>query len=128
MERTEEQKVARAPVIVILGGEEYSIRQLTLDESAVWKQQVAKLLSDGFRQMKTDATEPEKFSTALLAFIIDSPNALIDLFFAYAKDLDRAEIEKIATETEIAVAWEKVRQVAFPLAQSLVETMGKMLP
>ena len=126
--RTEEDKVALASVFVSLGRKEYEIKPLPLAESRVWKKQVAKMLTEGYGQMKTDASEPDKFSTALLAFIIDSPETLIDLFFSYAKDLNREEIEKVATEAEIAVAWEKVREIAFPLAQTLVQTMGKMLP
>ncbi|MCJ7829310.1 MAG: hypothetical protein MUP81_06190 [Dehalococcoidia bacterium] len=128
MERTEEEKVARASVFVTLGGKEYEVRQLTLEESRIWKQSVTKLLTEGFKSTKVTADDPEKFSAALLTFMIDAPNALIGLFFSYAKDLNREEIEKIATESEVAVAWEKVREVAFPLAQTLVQTMGKMLP
>ena len=126
--RTEEQKIARASVSVILGGKEYEVKQLTLNESRVWKQQVAKLLTEGFKQTKVSSSDPEKFSEALLVFMIDAPNALVDLFFSYAKDVNREEIEEIATEAEISVAWEKVREVAFPLAQTLVQTMAKMLP
>ena len=126
--RTEEQKIARASVSVILGGKEYEVKQLTLNESRVWKQQVAKLLTEGFKQTKVSSSDPEKFSEALLVFMIDAPNALVDLFFSYAKDLNREEIEEIATEAELSVAWEKVREVAFPLAQTLVQTMAKMLP
>ncbi|MBN1690453.1 MAG: hypothetical protein JW901_05490 [Dehalococcoidia bacterium] len=126
--RTEEEKVARASVSVTLGGREYSIRQLPLVESREWKKQIASLLAEGFRTTKITADDPEKFNEALKVFMIDAPDAMVDLFFSYAKDLDREEIESIATETEIAVAWEKVREVAFPLAQTLMQTMTKMLP
>lgn len=113
---------------VTLGGREYSIRQLPLVESREWKKQIASLLAEGFRTTKITADDPEKFNEALKVFMIDAPDAMVDLFFSYAKDLDREEIESIATETEIAVAWEKVREVAFPLAQTLMQTMTKMLP
>lgn len=126
--RTEEQKISLAPVIVTLGGKEFKVRPLTLVESREWKQQAVKLLSSGYEQIKTDDTKPEKFGNAFFAFMFESTDRLVDLFFSYAKDLNREEIEKIATEEEISVAWEKVREVAFPLAQTLVETMGKMLP
>ena len=126
--RTEDEKVAQSPVTVILGGKEYEVKQLPLGESRVWKKNVSKLLTEGFKSSKVNTDEPEKFSASLIAFMIDAPDALIDLFFSYAKDLDREEIEKTATESEIAVAWEKVREVAFPLAQTIVQTMGKMLP
>jgi hypothetical protein len=126
--RTEEEKLARAPVSVILGGKEYEIRQLTLAESRVWKKKVASLLAEGFKSTRATSDDIDKFSASLSTFMIDAPDALIDLFFSYAKDLNREEIESVATESEIAVAWERIREVAFPLAQTLVRTMGKMLP
>jgi len=126
--RTEEQKLARAPVVVVLGGKETEIRILSLSESREWKQKVAKLLNAGFSDIKTDSSDPDKFGRAIMAFMIESPETLIDLFFSYAKDLNREEIEKVATEEEIGIAWDKVREVAFPLAQSLVQTMNTMLP
>lgn len=124
--RTEEEKIACAPVKVLLGGEEYEIRPLTLAESRVWKKEAQLILSKGYEQINTKDTD--KFGEAFFSFMFDSSDRLLDLFFSYAKELNRESIEKIATEKEVAVAWEKVREVAFPLAQTLIQTMSKMLP
>ena len=126
--RTEEQKIAREPVTASFGGKEYKIRVLTLGESREWKQNVAKLMDNSVSQIQTNDSDSEKFSKTLLSFMLDSPNTMIDLFFSYAKDLNREEIEQVATEEEISIAWDKVREVAFPLAQTLVQTINKMTP
>ena len=57
---------------------------------------------------------------------ITMPDKVIDLFFKYAKDLNREEIEGIATDAEIAKAFEEVVKVAFPLAESLPKAMGRI--
>jgi len=56
--------------------------------------------------------------------LVEMPDKVIDLFFAYAKDLNREEIEAVATDSEMARAFEKVVEMAFPLARSLVGAMG----
>jgi hypothetical protein len=122
--RTEEDKVTQAPVIAILGGTEYEIKPLVIAESRQWRREVGKLFGDMPGLLKQEGTEDEVVATALSIFFQQMPDTVIDLFFGYAKDLDREAIEMVATEAEIAVAFRDIMEVAFPLANTLTEAMG----
>lgn len=126
MERTEEQKLVMAPVIVVFGGKEYSLRPLVIKESRVWRQKVISVLGQLPQLTQVTSEDKEKFDSALETLLVTMPDTVVDLFFSYAKDLDREEIEEVATDSEMAVAWAKVVDLAFPLLQGLVKTMSKM--
>ena len=126
MERTEEQKLAQVPVTVVFGGKEYLIRPLVIKESREWRQKVIKVLTELPQFTKVTSDDPKKFNSALESLLITMPDTVVDLFFSYAKDLNREEIESIATDSEMAIAWDKVVELAFPLLQGLVRTMSKM--
>jgi len=70
--------------------------------------------------------KPDEFGDALNAMLVAMPDKVIDLFFQYAKDLNRDEIEAVATDTEMSKAFEQVVQLAFPLAKSLVGAMANL--
>jgi hypothetical protein len=127
MERTEEQKVAQVPVTVIFGGKQFEIKPLVIKESREWRQKVIKVLSELPQLTQVTSEDKEKFDSALSTLLITMPDTVVNLFFEYAKDLNREEIENVATDSEMALAWEKVVQLAFPLLQGLVKTMAKMV-
>ena len=122
MERTEEQKVFKDSLKVILGGDEHNIRPLVIRESREWRQKVAAVYSKLPSYMQVTSDKPEEFSQAISAMFTEMPDMVIDLFFAYAKDLDRDAIEGVATDDEVAKAFEQVMEYAFPLSRSLVGT------
>lgn len=126
MSRTEEQKVAQAPIEVILGGKKYNIAPLVIRDSRAWRAKVVEPISSlpAYEGVTTENTE--LFGKAINAMLVQMPDKVIDLFFDYARDLNREEIEAIATDSEIAKAFEQVVDVAFPLANSLVGTMVKL--
>ena len=126
MQRSEEEKVAQAPIKVILGGNEYEIKPLVIRDSRVWRQKVVTALSTIPKHAKATTDDPEKFAEALNAMLVAMPDTVIDLFFEYAKNLDRDEIEGVATDTEVATAFEEVVGLAFPLASSLAGAMGNL--
>lgn len=123
MDRTEEQKLAQAPIEVILGGKKYGIKPLVIRDSRKWRSDVAEALGVLPKFAKLTVDDPESLKDGLNAMLAENPDTVIDLFFMYAKDLDKDEIEGIATESEIAVAFGQIVEVAFPLATSLVEMM-----
>jgi len=51
---------------------------------------------------------------------------IIESFFEYAKELNREEIEAIATDAEMSVAFQEVIKVTFPLAESPMKVMERM--
>jgi len=127
MERTEEQKIVQAPLLVILGGKEYQVKPLVIKDSRVWRQNVVKVLSSIPQFMGVTSDKPAEFGVALSAFMVTKPDEVVDLFFGYAKDLNREEIEAAATDAELAKAFDQVVEIAFPLSQSLIGTLTRMV-
>ena len=126
MVRTEEQIVARAPFVVILGGKEYEVVPLVIRDSRVWRQKVIKLIAPLPQLVKVTMDTPDDFERVLEQMLVIMPDQVVDLFFDYAKDLDREEIEGIATDAELAKAFEEVVKVAFPLAESLPKALARL--
>ena len=124
--RTEEEKVARAPILVILGGKEYKIAPLVIRDSREWRKQVIELIAPLPELVKVSSDNTEGFEAVLKQMLITMPDQVLDLFFDYAKDLDREEIESIATDDEVAKAFEEVSKVAFPLAESLPKVLKRV--
>jgi hypothetical protein len=121
MERTEEQKLIQSPVKVMLGGKEYEIKPLVIRDSRTWRAKVAKLYAELPQYTKANTDHPDEFSVAIQNMMSAMPDKIIDLVFDYANDLKREEIEAVATDAEIFVAFTKIIEVAFPLARSLAE-------
>jgi hypothetical protein len=126
--RTEQEKLTQSPITVVFGSKEYPLRPLVIKESREWRQKVISLMTALPPLTKVTSDEPDKFKSAIEELLITMPDTVVDLFFAYARDLNREEIEAVATDSEMAVAWEKVVQLAFPLLQGLVKTMAQMAP
>ena len=126
--RTEEQKISQDPIQVILGGKEHDVKLLVIKDSREWRKGVVKLLASLPQYAKADTDDPVAFEEAMGALLNGMPDTVIDLFFEYAKDLKRSEIEAVATDLEIAEAFKKVVDVAFPLVGSvgtLAEKLGQ---
>ena len=125
-ERTEEEKLTQAPVMVILGGKEYPIRPLVIKESREWRKQAIHLIAALPELLKITMDDPENFGETLTTMMVTKPDEVIDLFFAYAKDLDREEIESTATDAEMAIAFQEVIKLGFPLAESPLKMMARL--
>lgn len=127
-ERTEEQKIFHEPIIVIFGGKKFEVDPLVIKESRAWRQKVLEVLTELPKLTKASSDKPEEFNAAIESLLITMPDIVVDLFFSYAKNLPREEIEEIATDSEMATAWQQITELAFPLLQGLVRTMRKMTP
>ena len=122
-ERTEEDKLTQSPILVILGGKEYPIRPLVIKESREWRRKLVVIFKKLPQYLKMTTDNPEGFSEALNEMLIEMPDMVTDLFFSYAKDLDREEIESSATEEDLSKAFQEVIKYAFPLSQSLTRIL-----
>lgn len=123
---TDKEKCSSTPIVVIFGGAEYKVEPLAIMYSREWREKVVRILKELPKYAKATTEAPDEFAEALQALLIAMPDIVIELFFDYAKNLKRDEIERIATDEEMAKAFEQVVQVAFPLAQSLVGALGKL--
>jgi len=122
-ERTEEQKVFQEPIKVILGGRGYDVSPLVIKYSRPWRKKVISLISGLPKYAKASTDNPKEFADAINALMVESQDKIIDLFFEYARDLNRDEIEGMATESDIAVAFQVVMNLAFPLSETLPQMM-----
>ena len=130
-ERTEEQQLVEAPLIVKLGGKRYEIKPLKINPQYEWREKffgafvgMAKTLRPprppllSFLPLAgkrlTQHSETKAFVEMLNVGLIKAPKMVADLFFAYAKDLPRKEIEQQATERELVYAFKEVMRYAFP--------------
>jgi len=125
-ERTEEQKIVQAPLMLILGGRQYEVKPLVIRDSRAWRAKLAEMLGRLPQYAGITTDTPDKFQGALDALLVAMPDQVIDLVFAYAKDLNREQIEAEATEAEIGEAFNQIMAVAFPLARSMTGAMAKL--
>jgi len=117
MERTEEEKVIQAPIVVILGGMEYKVKPLVIRDSRGWRKKAAPFQAMLAKYAGVTSDNPEEFEKTLAEIMGTRIDETIDLFFEYAKDLDREMIEGIATDQEIITAFNEVAKVAFPFGE-----------
>lgn len=125
-DRTEEDKIIQAGIEVILGGEKYVVRPLVIRDSREWRKSVVDLIATLPKYADVTTDTPDQFGDALKALLVAVPDSVANLFFRYAKDLNKEEIEGKATDAELAKAFEQVIEIAFPLVQSLTKTMTKL--
>ena len=119
-ERTEEQILASEPLTVILGGREREVKLLTIKASRAWRKTVVDLLISlpQFSQIDSkDSMDSDRLANAINTLMGEQ---VADLFFAYAIELPRPDIEEEATDQELAIAFEQVTDIAFPFAGSVV--------
>ena len=117
--RSEGDKITQAAILVKFGGKEYEIKPLVIKESREWRKQFAKVLK-GLPLFTNVTNTTEQFEKVINGMFLDVPDSVMDLIFAYAKDLPREEIEAVATDEEMAKAFEAIIEVAFPLARTMV--------
>ncbi len=125
-ERTEEQVLAQAPITVWPGGEKHDVKLLVIRESREWRGKVVGLLSSLSQYSSVDTSHADEFHTAMDALIVGMGDQVLDLFFEYAKELDRDEIEKKATDQEVSVAFKQVVAIAFPFVGNVAGIAEKL--
>ena len=124
--RDESSIVSQAPILVYFGGKEYQIRPLVIKESREWRQQLAKMMGELSPVVNVTTDTPDKFQEAMNSLLVTMPDTVVDLVFAYGYELPRDEIEAVATDAEMAKAFESILEVAFPLARSVTGITGKL--
>lgn len=108
---------------VTLGGNEYTIAELPLRKNAEWRAKLDETLQK-FGDLLGMADEINLSDTGNVLsilrdaskMIVHSPDLAIDLFFAYAVELeaDRSAIMDSAYESELMEAFKSVLKLAYP--------------
>ena len=104
-ERTEEDKLTQAPLIVTLGGKKYEIAPLVIKYSREWRKTSLPLITYLIMYSRKSEDDMEDGIAELFTTKTDE---IIESFFEYGKDLPRDEIEEIATDGEIIAAFLEV--------------------
>ena len=128
--RTEDQIVAGEPLRVTLGGKQYEIKPLKINAQYQWRKRFYEEFSKaaqpflskrkpGLLARLMGKDETDQFVEGLRVALLDVPERISDLFFAYAPYLPRAEIEETATEVELVRAFKEVVQLGFPFVEML---------
>ncbi len=126
--RTEEDILTQAGIKVTLGGIEYDIAPLVIRDSREWRKKVVALVAPVAQIAGTSSDTPDAFEQALTSLLVTMPDKVIDLFFEYAKDLNREDIESVTTDAEMSQAFKEVIAFAFPLAQNVPEVITHLYP
>jgi len=117
--RTDEEILTRAGVPVHFGDKTYEVKLLVIKAASAWRKEYAKATTDLSLAAAITADNPDDFKRAMNTLAVDMPDMATDLFFSYAKDLNRDEIEAISNDQEMAIAFRTVTRMAFPLLQAM---------
>lgn len=116
--RTEEEILAQAPLMVTFGQKQYEIKPLTILKSRSWRKQLVETLGsiiDTFLQTSTTLPQTsELLSSGIIGALVQCPEKITDLLFAYAPNLPAQEILENATEDQVIFAFEGVMAMSFP--------------
>lgn len=108
-ERTEAEKLSKAPLKVKLGNEEYELPILGITRMAEYRQKVIATA----KEIGDLGVSLFGLGEAFLAF----PEKIVALVFAYAPNLPKEKIlalDNEATEEQFALAFSEIESVAFP--------------
>lgn len=123
LERTDDQKLAMAPLKVRFGAKEYEIKLRRIGAAQRWREQFIKQMSEIVGQLKVEAGTAEAFMGGLGFVFLRFPEKMAELVFSYAPDLPREIIEgdseDAGSEEQLACAFRQIIQVAFPFVQEL---------
>lgn len=115
MERNEDDKVTQSGIKVILGGKEFEIRPLVIKYSKEWRKKSLPLLACLFQysRLTSDETQgnAEELERAFTDLFTTKTDEILDSFFEFARELPREEIEGIATDGEVILAFMEVFNV-----------------
>ena len=111
-------KASPAGITVILGGQKYEVKPLVIKESREWRKKAAPFQAAIARYASINSDDPEAFEKALVELLTDRIDETVDLFFDYARELDREAIEGVATDAEIVQALNEVNAIAFPFGEA----------
>lgn len=118
-QRSEDDILAQAPIQVKFGGKEYEIKIRRIKKARQWREQLIKTVELVSKELEPVVTNVDQFVGGFGFIYMKFPEQIADLVFSYDPTLPREEIEEVGTEEEIARAFGKIMDVAFPFFQQL---------
>jgi hypothetical protein len=126
--RTEDEILSRTPLKVKLGDKDYDVPLLAVMAQREWRKNLFATLAPILTTFESNLAAGS-MAQGLTAALLQFPEKIAELFFAYAKALSADEREQIladATEEQLILAFEAVKAVAFPFSPTL-ETMRQLV-
>ena len=127
-DRTEEEIVSVATVRVMLGGSAYELKPKVINEAARWREKMLNRVAPLFAALDVKPDDPESFSIALQALLINFPDLICELICDWSEGIEK-NLEKIkeeATDQEMVTVFTAVLSLAYPFS-FVVATMGQLL-
>lgn len=116
--RSEDDILSQTPLKLKLGETEYDVKILNITKTRIWRNQLTEAMSKIFAELGARAT-PVNMHGGLGAALINFPETLEELVFAYAPDLPVEKIREEATEEQMAAAFSRVMVVGYPFLAQL---------
>lgn len=120
--RSEEQAISMEPLSVVLGSETYTIKLLGINAQVEWRRQLDLVMNPLMDQMN-QVVSGSSFAGALTTVLLQFPEKMTDLVFAYAPDLPKNTVMDEATEEQISRVFSQVMEIAFPFLAPLAMVM-----
>lgn len=123
--RSEEQKLKQTPIMLEFGEKEYPVKLLTMGKAAEWRERFTaemEIINESFKPSVAGATAQavaNGFTAAMLRF----PEKITDMVFLYAPYLDRQVIVAECTDEQMAEAFSRIWEVAYPFLAHLGNVM-----
>ena len=109
-----EEDILLQRIEVTLADKPYTIKLLPIRPQTEWRKKSLSLVYEFMATEEDTSKNPAEVQAGLTSILIGTPEKMRDLFFEYARDLDRDEIENTAMEAEVAVAFEKIVAIVMP--------------
>src|SRR5688500_7789897 len=115
-ERTDEQKISREPIKVVLGGKTYKIEPKAIRHSLAWKTKYKPTLKMFFDLTNSQSINAENAQVLIQDFLLNHYEDWIDAVFDWEPLLPKDEIldNPKGSEQELMKAFQAVLQLAYP--------------
>jgi hypothetical protein len=121
-ERTEDDVISKAPILVTLGETQYGLKPLPVLKAREWRSKLAQTMQGIVTPMSAEQS-PNTIGPAMTAALVAFPDKVADLVFAWATDLPVDKVLNEASEEQIAVAYSAIMVMAYPFLMPLILTM-----
>lgn len=128
LKRSEEQILTQAPIQVKFGDIDYDIKPLRILKARDWRAKMIEKMQEVTGRMLARVDGEKQLMGALGYVLLEFPEVLADLVFSYSPELPQSKILDEATEEQMAKAFGKILQVAFPFQGELKTMMQVMTP
>lgn len=127
-DRTEEEIVSVATVKVTLGSNTYELKPKVINEAAKWREKMLNRVAPLFAALEVKPDDPESFSIALQALLINFPDLICELTCDWSEGIEKnmEKIKEEATDQEMVTVFTAILSLAYPFS-FIVATMGQLL-